>query len=246
MRSGLYITAVNWHLKPDEVAYIVNDSGATALIVPAEQAPTAEAITGAGRGVKLRLAYGGPVAGFGSYEDTIAAAPDEPLADQPSGATCSTPRAPPAGPRASGRRCPTARSTEPGDALAALSSMFFGFNQDTRLPVPRADLPRRPAALVRLRPGARRHRRHDGAVRRRRRAGGHPGPPRHPRQFVPTMFVRMLQAARRTSGTATTCPACGSPIHAAAPCPVEVKQTDDRLVGPGPLRVLRRHRGHRA
>src|SRR2546429_7875435 len=25
MRSGLYITAVNWHLKPDEVAYIVND-----------------------------------------------------------------------------------------------------------------------------------------------------------------------------------------------------------------------------
>ena len=34
MRSGLYITAVNWHLKPDEIAYIVNDSGATALIVP--------------------------------------------------------------------------------------------------------------------------------------------------------------------------------------------------------------------
>src|SRR6266852_3756180 len=28
MRSGLYITAVNWHLKPEEVAYIVNDSGA--------------------------------------------------------------------------------------------------------------------------------------------------------------------------------------------------------------------------
>ena len=23
MRSGLYITAVNWHLTPDEVAYIV-------------------------------------------------------------------------------------------------------------------------------------------------------------------------------------------------------------------------------
>src|SRR6516165_3532590 len=41
MRSGLYITAVNWHLKADEVAYIVNDSGATALIVSAEQAPTA-------------------------------------------------------------------------------------------------------------------------------------------------------------------------------------------------------------
>ena len=65
MRSGLYITAVNWHLKPDEVAYIVNDSGATALIVSAEQTQTAEAITSQTSGVKLRLAYGGPVAGYG-------------------------------------------------------------------------------------------------------------------------------------------------------------------------------------
>src|SRR6201987_5377451 len=65
MRSGLYITAVNWHLKPDEVAYIVNDSGATALIVSAEQAATAEAITSQVSAVKLRLAYGGPVSGYG-------------------------------------------------------------------------------------------------------------------------------------------------------------------------------------
>ena len=27
MRSGLYITAVNWHLKPDEIAYIVTSIG---------------------------------------------------------------------------------------------------------------------------------------------------------------------------------------------------------------------------
>src|SRR5260370_12934106 len=84
LRSGLYITAVNWHLKPDEVAYIVNDSGATALIVSAEQAPTAEAITGLTSGVKLRLAYGGPAAGYGSYQHTIAAPPDEPFPPQPS------------------------------------------------------------------------------------------------------------------------------------------------------------------
>ena len=35
MRSGLFITAVNNRLKPDEVAYIVSDSGATALIFSA-------------------------------------------------------------------------------------------------------------------------------------------------------------------------------------------------------------------
>src|SRR5436305_6449183 len=54
MRSGLYITAVNWHLKPDEVAYIVADSAATALVTSAAQAPTAEAITGLTTGVQLR------------------------------------------------------------------------------------------------------------------------------------------------------------------------------------------------
>ena len=70
MRSGLYITAVNWHLKPDEVAYIVADSGAKALIVSAEQAQTAAAITGEIPAATLRLAYGGPVDGYGSYEDT--------------------------------------------------------------------------------------------------------------------------------------------------------------------------------
>src|SRR5512142_2423651 len=47
MRSGLYITAVNWHLRPDEVAYIITDSGAKALVVSAEQAQTAAAITSA-------------------------------------------------------------------------------------------------------------------------------------------------------------------------------------------------------
>ena len=87
LRSGLYITAVNNHLKPDEIAYIVSDSGATALIVSADQAATAEAITGLTVGVKLRLAYGGPVKDHDSYEETIAAASAAPFADQPLGAT---------------------------------------------------------------------------------------------------------------------------------------------------------------
>jgi long-chain acyl-CoA synthetase len=72
LRSGLYITAVNNRLKPDEVAYIVSDSGATALIVSAEQGATAEAIAALTTGVKLRLAYGGPVKDHGSVKSKIA------------------------------------------------------------------------------------------------------------------------------------------------------------------------------
>src|SRR5580658_6720322 len=64
LRSGLYITAVNYRLKPDEDGYIVNDSGAAALIVSAEQAATAEAILDQSAAVKLRLAFGGPVSGY--------------------------------------------------------------------------------------------------------------------------------------------------------------------------------------
>src|ERR1700726_4106245 len=79
LRSGLYITAVNYRLKPDEVAYIVNDSGATALIVSAGQAATATALRVPA--VTLRLAFGGAVAGYGGYEATIAAASDTPLDD---------------------------------------------------------------------------------------------------------------------------------------------------------------------
>ena len=109
LRSGLYITAANWHLKPDEVAYIVNDSGATALIVSAERATTAEAITSMTSGVKRRLAFGGPV---GATAATRTLSPPRRTSRSPTSRTappCCTPRALPVGPRASGRRCRTAR-----------------------------------------------------------------------------------------------------------------------------------------
>jgi long-chain acyl-CoA synthetase len=35
MRSGLYITAVNWHLAAEEAAYILRDSGARVVIASA-------------------------------------------------------------------------------------------------------------------------------------------------------------------------------------------------------------------
>src|SRR5579863_9421109 len=87
LRSGLYITAVNWRLKPDEVAYIVDDSGAAALIVSAAQAATAAALTEMTPAVRLNLAFGGAVPGFACYEEAIAAAHDTPFDDQPHGAT---------------------------------------------------------------------------------------------------------------------------------------------------------------
>lgn len=86
LRSGLYITAVNRHLSADEISYIVNDCGARALIVWAELADVAQRVVEQTPEVEIRLAFGGDVHGYESYEKASAAASSEPLPDQPRGA----------------------------------------------------------------------------------------------------------------------------------------------------------------
>ncbi|MBO0877900.1 MAG: AMP-binding protein, partial [Pseudonocardia sp.] len=86
LRSGLYITAVNHNLSADEVAYIIEDSGASALIVSSAKAELASAVSERVRELPIRLSFGGVVEGFGCYEDAIAAASAVPFADQPHGA----------------------------------------------------------------------------------------------------------------------------------------------------------------
>src|SRR5690242_21866140 len=68
LRSGLYITAVNYNLSAEEVAYIVNDSGARALIVSVGKSDVAAAVLDETPGARLKLAFGGAVEGYGSYE----------------------------------------------------------------------------------------------------------------------------------------------------------------------------------
>src|SRR5699024_7891389 len=85
MRSGLYLTAVNHHLATTEVAYIVADSAAAALVVSAGCGQLATEVAGAVDGPRVRLAYGGAVTGYESYEATLAAASGVTPADQPAG-----------------------------------------------------------------------------------------------------------------------------------------------------------------
>ncbi|MGH3177483.1 MAG: AMP-binding protein, partial [Streptosporangiaceae bacterium] len=223
MRSGLYITAVNWHLKPDEIAYIVNDSGATALIVSAEQAPTAEAITGLTTGVKLRLAFGGPVKGYGGYEDIIAAASDEPFADQPNGSTMLYSSGTTGRPKGVRPSLPDRQVTEPGEALAGLASMFFGVNQDSVYlspgPIYHA-APLRWSGSIQVLGGTVVMTKRFDAEQTLQAIQDH-----HVThaQFVPTMFVRMLQLPQDIRDRYDVS-SLRVAIHAAAPCPVEVKQ----------------------
>jgi fatty-acyl-CoA synthase len=73
LRSGLYVTAVNHHLAPDEVSYIVRDCGAEALLVSTAKA---ELVGRLDVTVATRLAFGdGPrPEGYADYEAALAAA----------------------------------------------------------------------------------------------------------------------------------------------------------------------------
>ncbi len=73
--SGLYYTAVNIHFTPDEVAYVLDDSGAKAVFVDASMSELAAWVGGAGR---AGFAVGGSVPGWRSYDDAVAVAGDPP------------------------------------------------------------------------------------------------------------------------------------------------------------------------
>jgi fatty-acyl-CoA synthase len=231
MRSGLYITAVNYRLKPGEAGYIVNDCGAAALIVSAEQAATAEAIIDLTPAVKLRLAFGGPVTGHAAYEQIIAAASAEPFADQPHGATMLYSSGTTGRPKGVRPPLPGMQVSEAGESLAALASRFFGVDENTVYlspgPIYHAAPLRWSGAVQAL----------GGTVVMMKRFDAEQAlaavPDRHVThaQFVPTMFVRMLQlpAAVRDRYDISSL-RCA--IHAAAPCPIQVKQKMIEWWGP--------------
>ncbi|HET8929071.1 MAG TPA: AMP-binding protein [Acidimicrobiales bacterium] len=78
MHGGWTVVPVNWHWVADELAYVIGDAGADALIVGADWVEVGA--TAAGETIDVRIAVGdGAAAGFERYEEVLAAAsPAEP------------------------------------------------------------------------------------------------------------------------------------------------------------------------
>ena len=85
MTSGLYFTTINRYLSPEEAAYLVNDSGSTALITTNAMAPTADKLRALIPDCPHLLMTDGAIEGFESYEEAVAEMPAEPLDRQPKG-----------------------------------------------------------------------------------------------------------------------------------------------------------------
>jgi len=77
-RSGLYYTAINRHLRPGEVQYIVSDCGASVLVTSKGVGEVVGDLDLSG--VVARLMVGGVAPGFESYEEEVAAQPPVPIA----------------------------------------------------------------------------------------------------------------------------------------------------------------------
>lgn len=216
LRSGLYITAINRYLTADEAAYIVQDCGARALITSLARAEIAAKLP-----CPLRLMIDGTVEGWDSYEDAIAPHPTTPLADQWAGDTMLYSSGTTGRPK--GIKRPPANLPIDQYFRGIETFQGYGFHQD----------------MVYLSPAPLYHAAPLAYTIATQRYGGTVVMMRHfdaldslrlieqhrvtHSQWVPTMFVRMLKLPeadrQRHDLSSHTCA-----IHAAAPCPVEIKR----------------------
>jgi long-chain acyl-CoA synthetase len=231
LRSGLYVTALNFHLSVEEQVYILRDCGARVLIVSAGQAEKARAIAEQSPEIELRLAFGGQVDGFDDFDAALAAASDVPFEDQPVGLDMQYSSGTTGMPKGVRAPLPARQVTEPGDLLLAVFGKMYGFDQDTVYlsPAPLYHAaPLRFCGLIHMVGGTvvimPRFDPELALANIERFRATHS-------QWVPTMFVRMLKLPDgvRSSYDVSSMKVA---VHAAAPCPVDVKQQMIEWWGP--------------
>jgi long-chain acyl-CoA synthetase len=226
--SGLYYTAVNIHFTPDEVAYVIDDSDAKAVFVDASMRDLAEHLRSSTAGV--HIVVGGSLAGWQSYDDAVARAGDAPPPSDGSEMLYSSGTT--GRPKAVRRPLPTdgngswAQSVlemalthkydmSPASVYLSPAPLYHAAGVNYTMAVSRVGA----AAIIMRKFDA------EDVLRlietcRVTHA-----------QFVPTMFVRMLKLPRavreKYDVSSLQCV-----IHAAAPCPVDVKHQMMTWFGP--------------
>ncbi|MDS1116309.1 acyl-CoA synthetase [Gordonia westfalica] len=223
MRSGLYLTMVNWHLTAGESAHIVSDCGATALIVDAVLADIGTELIPLTPNVTTRFAYSGHIDGHDDLDAVAARQPTEPPGDQPRGADMLYSSGTTGRPKGIKPELPGRQIHEPGDTMTAMNQSVWGVGPDTVYlsPAPLYHAaPLRTCASVQALGGTvvvmeRFDAERALALIEKYRVTYS--------QWVPTMFVRMLRLPEEVRARYDTS-SMKVAVHAAAPCPVDVKR----------------------
>ena len=225
LRSGLYLTPVSSYLTADEAAYVVSDCQARALVTSAACREVAERIVPDTPGVEVRLMVDATTApgGHEPYDDAVGRYPAVPLDDEPLGDVMFYSSGTTGRPKGIKRPLTGRPASEGNVLLLPMLQSLYGVGGDT---VYLSPAPLYHAAPLAFSVGVQAlggtvvaMERFDAAdalalIERHRVTHG---------QFVPTMFVRMLklpEEERRRYDLSSLRVA----VHAAAPCPVPVKE----------------------
>jgi acyl-CoA synthetase (AMP-forming)/AMP-acid ligase II len=228
-RAGLYYTCVSSRLTAGEIEYIVRDCGAKVLVASHGLSKIAAELVPVLSDVK-RFSIGGSIDGYDSWESATAEMPAVRIADEIAGADMlysSGTTGRPKGVRHALQNLPI----DAPSPLLALVTMLFGLSENTVYlsPAPLYHAaPLRYCMTVNRLGGTAVIMEHFDAelalqyIERYRASGS---------QGVPTMFIRMLKlpdAVRLTYDVSSM----KSAIHAAAPCPIDVKRRMIEWWGP--------------
>ncbi|MCV7230002.1 acyl-CoA synthetase [Mycolicibacterium komossense] len=231
LRTGLYLTPVNFHLTAAEAGYILADCGASALVVSADLAELARGAVAEVPQLTKRFAYGGEVAGFRAYEALVASGSPEAPADQPRGADMLYSSGTTGRPKGIKPLLPQRQVGSPGDPYVGAFGTTYEMNADTVYfsPAPLYHAaPLRFGMIVQALGGTVLISRGFDAAQCLRVIDDFSVT--HS-QWVPTHFVRMLRLPEEIR-QAYDLSSQRYVIHAAAPCPVEVKHQMVEWFGP--------------
>ncbi|MFB4307519.1 AMP-binding protein [Actinomadura sp. GTD37] len=221
-RSGLYYTAISSRLQPEELAYIVRNCEAKAFITGA----SLEAAAQNPPDVPLRLMLGGTAPGYESYEERVARYPSTPIEDECEGMDMLYSSGTTGRPKGVKPPLSKAPMGEPGPLYMLITHLFQADADSVYLsPAPLYHAAPLRYSLIFHRCGATVvvMEKFDpeqalAAIEKHRVTHS---------QWVPTMFIRMLKLPAETRARYDLSSlACA--VHAAAPCPVPVKE---RMIG---------------
>ena len=228
IRSGLYFTPVNRHLTAEETEYIVTDCGARVFVSSRQMAGTARDVCAPDA---LRLMFDGAVPGFESYEEALAAAPAEPLAHQPRGVPMLYSSGTTGRPKGIEQPLPEVDVDDEDNLMAIGMSAMYGFDSSS---VYLSPAPLYHSAPLAYSAGTQTLGGTVIVLERFDAEAALAAIDRHRvthSQWVPTMFVRMLRLPEAVKAKYDLS-SLKIAIHAAAPCPVEVKRSMIEWWGP--------------
>lgn len=232
MRSGLYLTAISRYLSPEEATYLVNDSGARVLITTKAMARCALAMLDHIPGCTTRLMMDGAEPGFESYDDAVAGQSVLPLDHQPRGEVLLYSSGTTGRPKGIQRPLSGKEIGDPSFVgIGALERGLLGMDEESVYLCP---APLYHAAALGWSAGV-----HEigGTLVVMEKFDAEEFLELVAReqvthtQVVPTMLVRLLKLPE-SSRTAHDLSSLRGVVHAAAPCPVEVKRAVIDWLGP--------------